>query len=557
MKFVKKLYYFLVPISMAFALRSYPTFLSGLPFSVDSWEVIKNTELLINLTPIPLSEKVFRTYDNYWPAHSIFGAAVSIITGVKPIKAMPVFFAAIGALTILIFFVFVKRLYNAEVAFIASILFATFFPHTIMTASICKETYANPLYLLLIFTFFNANMVKWEKIFLFTLLSTSLTLTHLLTSGISALFLLFVTLILMVQKIKGCSIFKEVDLSLVSILMVIISLYNGLYSRPFLQALTWSDILSLTSYLILAFALDDYLVNRKIRCESEGGNEKKDETNLTSGYAQFSNVKTGITGLAITALVVLLGFMIINRPLTEGAPILPRHYLLYITPYAICVSVATLGYAYLRHQKECIILLSWLSPIIGIGAYTIFDASSPGYIWTYRLLNFLIPPLSILTAVGLHRLNRANVSSKLGKATKLLIAITILLSASISSYNLYAAVVSEEPYLGYFWKYNLQEFQAAKMIATNNITVAGDVKMLCLLGDYFDVNVDVFQGFNYLKGTSDLTAQVLLIYSQMFRNGYALFGCYSLNLPENWTEKIYNLNVIYFNGVVGIYGRVT
>jgi hypothetical protein len=40
----------------------------------------------------------------------------------------------------------------------------------------------------------------------------------------------------------------------------------------------------------------------------------------------------------------------------------------------------------------------------------------------------------------------------------------------------------------------------------------------------------------------------------MLRNGFAIYGGYSINLPENWTEKLYELNLLYSNGSVNIYG---
>jgi hypothetical protein len=42
----------------AFALRLYPTILSGLPFSTDAWSPIRNTELLLERTPISLNSAV-------------------------------------------------------------------------------------------------------------------------------------------------------------------------------------------------------------------------------------------------------------------------------------------------------------------------------------------------------------------------------------------------------------------------------------------------------------------------------------------------------------------
>lgn len=115
---------------VALSLRLYPTLLSGMPFSTDAWAPIKNTELLIERTPIPLNDKIFDGYNNYWPANSIFGAVISEVTSLQPIDAMAIFIPLVGATSIIIFYVIAKRLCNAKIALIASTIFGTAFAPT-------------------------------------------------------------------------------------------------------------------------------------------------------------------------------------------------------------------------------------------------------------------------------------------------------------------------------------------------------------------------------------------------------------------------------------------
>jgi hypothetical protein len=72
-------------------VRLYPTLLSGLPFSTDAWSPIRNTELILKHTPVKLDSGILDNYNCYWPANSIFGASISIITGMKPMDAMRIF----------------------------------------------------------------------------------------------------------------------------------------------------------------------------------------------------------------------------------------------------------------------------------------------------------------------------------------------------------------------------------------------------------------------------------------------------------------------------------
>jgi hypothetical protein len=74
----------------ALTLRLYPTLISNMPFSTDAWPLIRNTELIIQNTPIPLNNALFDAYNNFWPAIQLFGAALSQITNLPPIIAMAI-----------------------------------------------------------------------------------------------------------------------------------------------------------------------------------------------------------------------------------------------------------------------------------------------------------------------------------------------------------------------------------------------------------------------------------------------------------------------------------
>jgi len=128
--------------------------------------------------------------------------------------------------------------------------------------------------------------------------------------------------------------------------------------------------------------------------------------------------------------------------------------------------------------------------------------------------------------------------------------------AVLSSYGVYASVSLQERYMGYFWLYRQPEYFAAVWIkdAAYSQTIAGDVKASYLLRDYFGLDVNVIGGLQYLTGKTDYKPQILFIYGQMSRNGYVVYGGYSVDLPENWAEKLYDLGLSYSNGAVYIYG---
>src|SRR5665648_53429 len=136
---MKKALFILIPLLIALTLRLYPTLISGMPFSTDAWPLIRNTELLIQNTPIPLSSNIFDGYNNFWPAIQLFGAILSIITTLPAITSMALGIPIAAALTIPIFYLLVKKItQNNTISLIAATLLATAFPYALFTAGVTK-----------------------------------------------------------------------------------------------------------------------------------------------------------------------------------------------------------------------------------------------------------------------------------------------------------------------------------------------------------------------------------------------------------------------------------
>jgi len=530
---VKRHIYVVLPFFIAVALRLYPYFISGLPFSTDAWSPIRNTELLIENTPIRLDDKIFDGYNNYWPANSLFGAVVSQVTGLEPMQAMAIFLPLTGSIAILIFYVLVRRLYNAKISFMASIIFGTAFTHAFFTAGVTKETYANPLYLLLILIFLHPTIGKRKQALLFTITAITLALAHHLTLLITVAVLSSIALARFINNTKKGLAPNKSDFTLVSILAVATTLYFGLYAQAALKfTVTLSDWISAASYQILAFALAMY---------------------LTSKPHVHAQTRTLITTLGAVALAFLLPLLAIKIPLA-GFPTLPKYCLLYVSPYFIILPFITLGYGFQRRIKASIAPLFWLATIMGLEAYAIFSNSSVSPILWIRIPNFLYPLLAILSAAGLYRLYEMTNKPYLQKLIKPAVMAIILVIATVNAYTLYAAVSLQERYMGYHWLYRTQEYEAGDWIVAtaNSSTVAGDMKVLHLMQDYFRSNVDVLQGFRYLTENGASQPQILFVYGQMLKNGF-VFGYHGVDLPENWIEKTSQLNLIYSNGLASLY----
>jgi hypothetical protein len=530
---MKKLLYVVLPLFMASALRLYPTFISGLPFSTDAWSPIRNTELLMEYTPIHIGDdEVFDGYNNYWPGNSLFGAVVSRVTGLEPMYAMAVFLPLTGSISILIFYVLVKRLYNAKVSFMASIIFGTAFTHVFFTAGVTKETYANPLYFLLIFIFLHPTIGRRKQALLFAITSVTLALTHHLTPLITIAILSSIALARFINNTKKSLAPNKSDFVLVAILTVTTAVYYLLYAQAgFKFPLTLSDWLSAASYQTLAFASAMYLTSKP--------------------YAHVQT-RTLIVASGTIALAPLFILLTMNIP-PAGFPTLPKYCLLYLAPYFIILPFITFGYSYHR-IKGSIAPPFWLATLMGLEAYAIFSNSSLSPVLWIRTPNFLYPPLAILSAAGLYWLYETAGKTRLRKLIKPAVMTVVLVIAIINAYTLYAAVSLQERYMGYHWLYRAQEYQAGAWTGTasSSPTVAGDMKVLHLMRDYFDAKVDVLQGFRYLTENGTSQPQILFVYGQMLKNGYVI-GYHGVDLPENWMKKASQLNQIYSNGLASLY----
>jgi len=529
--------YACIPLLVAVAIRLYPYLVSGLPFSLDAWGPIRNTELLLKNTPISLGDNVFDGYNNYWPAISLFGAVVSEVTSLSLIQTMAIFVPLAGATTILIFYALVKRIFNAEIAFMASVIFATAFPHTYFISGVIKETYANPLYLSLLLIFLHPAMAKQKQVLLFVVTSFALALTHHLTILIAIVILSSMTLARLISNMKRGIAPNKSDFLLTAILIGSAALYNAFYAQAgFRYAITYSDWLSAASYQILVFALALYFTHKP---------------------SQHTKTRTTLIGLGTIAIAFVFTLLIMSRPTVPGAVAVPQYYLLYNLPYVIALPLITLGYGYQKQIQASITPMFWLAVIAGLLGFALFSNSNLlSFVLATRGLGFLNPPMAIFSAAGLYSLYRFAQKQRSRNFMKFVSATTLMVIAILSFSNIYATVSLQERYMGYAGLYQVEEYEAGKWIATrtNKLPISGDWKAFNLLQNYFNVKVDHMQAFLYLNGETTSQPQILFIYNQMLKNGY-LIVYQAFDLQENWQEKASQLNLIYSNDQVTLYAQ--
>ena len=535
---MKKAFYILIVLLIALAVRLYPTVISGMPFSTDAWPLIKNTELLIQNTPIPLNSNIFDGYNNFWPANQLFGAILSQITTLPAITAMALGIPLAAALTIPIFYLLVKKItQNNAISLIAAILLATAFPYALFTAGVTKETFASPIYISLILIF----MLKhnWKTALLFCIVSVALVLSHHLTAFLAVGIMTSLSIASFISKKNKDEKVNsnQSNILFIAILSSITALYFVLFASPaFMLTITSSVLLSVGAYQIFVVALILYLVNIA---------------------KNFSRIRTIFNCFSGFLLVFVLMLLVTKIPLLPGAPTLPFYYFLYALPFIVGLPLVIFGLNELYQKNSSLIIpLFWIITVAAFASYAVFANPPGGLGFAYRSVNFILPPLTILIAIGLYKLFSNPKHLKTHKITAFIAAAIIISLVTINTYSVYATVSLQEPYLGYFWRYEPSEYKASDWLSTNahNQTVAGDSKVTYILNGYFNENVTIMDGLRYLEGNGS-APEILYIYNQMYRNGYVLYDGSPVTLPANWTGKLTNYNCVYANSEVTVYAK--
>jgi hypothetical protein len=532
----------LLGIILLFAagLRLYPSLISEMPFSTDAWSPIKNAELLMQNTPIALNDKIFDGYNNYWPINSIFGALISEIILLPPIDSMPLLFPIVGALSILIFYAIVNIFTGPKISLLACLLFGTAFSHTYFTAGITKETYASPIYLLLIFVFIHPRLGSSKRVFLFTLATIALSLTHHLTLLFAFFILLSIALAKFVVNIRKGLPVNRLELLLIFIPVLVNILYYELYANagmglPF----TISDWLSIASFQLLAFTTAIFIA-------------------LKPPAPKNSQLYLIALGSAILAGILLI--VNLNATLVPGFdPAVQNQLLLFILPYFIIIPFEVLGVEYQKRIQGLLIPLFWFIPLAALLIYAVVSNTFIGSVLWIRTPNFMFLPVAILASAGLYWLYGVAKGSHIRKLIKPIVITIVVTVVAINIYSLYDSVSLQDRYMGYHWLYHEQEFGAGYWIDTytidNNLTIAADIKVAYMMQDYFEIKVSTSTGFKYLNNESSNQPSLLFTYKLMEKNGYIL-SAHGITLPANWTQKTDNMNSVYSNGYSNIYSGV-
>jgi len=521
---------------VAVAVRLYPTVVSGLPFSVDAWPLIRNTELLLQNTPTSITGLMFDGYNNYWPGCQLFGAVFSQVTSLPVADAMAWGIPFAAALAIPIFFILVRKItQNTTTAAIAALLLATAFPYALFTAGVTKETYASPLLFTVIMMFLFKPSLK--TMLLFGLVSFALVFSHHFTAFLAVAVLWGLCIALATAKKSFSSQHAaQLHLPYAVVLSGCAVLYLLLFAYPGMSfVFSGSDLISVGAYEFLLVALAVYAVY------------------IAKGHKIRKTVLLCAAGFASQALIMTV---ITHTSLSPGAPTLPLYYFLYALPFLLGVPLIMFGFQNLYQRRSSLLLpFFWVVMIAAFICYAVFSCSAEGIGLAYRSMNFILAPFVFLVSIGVAEL----VGNRQGCNRRLLGAVAVgvcVCMVTVGVYSGYASVMLEEAYFGYFWRYEPQEYQASAWLSTcqGNRTVASDYKVYYLLDEYFGKRVSITDGLDYFDGDG-ASPELIYIYRQMYRNGYVFGSGTPVALPQNWTAKLSDYNQVYSNIEVSVYAN--
>lgn len=505
------------------ALRLYPTIALGEPFSTDGWPLIRGVEAIIERSPVDLGDPGFLDgYNNYWPGSMIFGALGSLITGIDPVDFMRIYIPLSGSMGILVFLAIALRLIGNNVGSILSTLILSLAAtHSIFTAGVTKETFANPLYMALILSSITPR--GFGGYICMAILSAALVISHHLASLATLAILVSSSILNIIYSIRIGSIVRPLFIPAALVLMIAMSIYYPLYAyRGFKQPIEVRDLVEISSYMITTIAI------ASIAYPAGGGRY---------------GVEGVLTALIYTAILSTL-LIAMRKPIAPGLPVVGFQHILYGASMLILPFLAMMSRHYARDHTRFSAIAGWLSAASAIMLYSIFGSNPVGSALAYRSLNFVIPALSMMASISM--------SHYIEKRARVGIAILVILiiSLAFSPLAIYNTVERAEPLTSH-WAYDPRETAGASYLASYCVckSVGGDVKVLYLM-QYYGLSVDVAGALRYIAGSSGYGGY-LYVYAHMYVNGF-MAGLTPIRISQEGIGRIYLGGSIYSNGYVDI-----
>ena len=511
----------IIAFSLSILYRLYPFIYSGLPFSIDSWPLIRDTELLIKYSPIPLDNKIFDGYNNYWPGIILFSSVYSIVAHIMPIKAMGFIIPFIDSTSLLFIYIILNRLKFDKVVSISSVfLIGLSYPFSFFSAGVKKETYAITLYILIIFLITLKS--DYKKYILTALLVSTLVLTHHLTLFVLAVIMFFISIYMLIkydiEKVK----YTFYTFSII-ILFGAIHYYTFGFRGLRIPPIDVNMVISFLSYIIVFTFIGIYL--------------SREEINKHRNNYKSKIMVSSIFSFSLAYFIIVMGY-------NDIAIKLPIEYLFYASPYIILGSLLAYGSRYISKYKERRILLFWFLAVSMLLTYSLFGDNPVLSNIPYRIADFFIIPLVI---IGLTILSNA-------RNKRIIVgAFLISLLAIPSIYASYSAYYQYDKFLGYNWRSRKCFNIVGEWLKNYNLnyTISGDTTVKYIYQGYYRMKYT--SGSKYLNGKIS-TKTIFIFYDIMLKNGYNSGPYNTIYINKKIFD--YRNNLIFNNLNIWIYESI-
>ena len=532
MRLVWKLLLILLLFLIAVALRIYPYLLTGAPWGVDSWTLMRNSNLLLSNSPTQLvGNPTFDTYNICWPAVSVFGAVASLVLGVAPLNLMPFLIPLVGSLTTLFLFVVVRKLTgNFLLAFVAATLFAVASFDAIFSASVTKETFALPLFVVGVLLLLRK--AKLPNLIVFSFVSLGLIMAHFALAFVLFILAAETSIVPLLMRRNQGERIQSQKLLYPAMLGIIGLVYFFFYlnaSPVSGVSMTIGDGLSLFAFLSL-------LAGFQVGFQHSSGSK-----NSSNRWA------IPFVAIAIALILLVVGTRTAILPF---APTLTADLVIDAAPYFAVSFMAVIGYLTLKQSENPskAFLSLWLGVPLVLIAFSVFGTSL-GFGPMYRLFTFLFMPLAVFAAFGLTNFIKGG--NRIRHATKISLAVAFLFVIVFAlSFQSYSAVVENNNFLGGEWGFKPSDLSASSWVNAalpSNTTFLGDSHVYGLFA-YFGTKPNINSGYAYLTGVSAWNGEPLFTYNLMSKNGYDIIA-YGEPLPADWSTKLsYDMSLVYSNG---------
>ena len=516
--------YIILVLSIAIIViaRLIPSILFEQLYSTDSWPLLYDVKVLEENPDAQIfNDKLFDGYNNHWPLVIVFTRIVSLMTSLNSKEALKIYIPLVNGLGSLILMVLFKKITGKDTcSYILPLILLMMPSLLVFTSAATKETFAHPLFYLILFLgLLNGNGIDKKTVLLIAIASISLVFSHHLTTMILAVTITITATYTRLRRILLGEFMRNYPVSAI-IIVFIPALIHAIVigGNVLLSIVALHDIFDLFLYILFFASLFSILLRWK-----------SDDINFKG--------KGFLLSIGLTLMIMWIILASTRSSIIYGIQPMGLDVLFYSLPLIPAPMLIYIGLKKLSRNGKHVYVLSLLSSIIGIALY--FAIGNPlATSILHRVINFLLIPVSMAYASILMS------GKRVFKVSALLIVVLILTAAFITEYRLFTG----EDNISYYWIYRSSEYYAMEYVLSHagidKIEIVGDSKVY-YLGQAFNISVDTTSIGDLFKGK--VSNRTYYFYKDNFVKGFVI--SLSIIKPDLDTKALLYRNNLLYNSI--------